>query len=418
MSTTPDHNLRGPVARHTKLRRPNPGLGVLKWLGLALSAVLVAVVGVGAYAYTDYTGTLSANSITLDGQDTDPPAVDVLPNEDYNILIAGIDKCEEKYLEYFGGRCTEAMVEEQANSYASQLNDVNMIIHISAEPRRVTVISIPRDTMASRPSCTDADGNATSAVDLAAFNESYGTGGLSCVVSTAEQLTGLEIDHAALMTWAGVIDVTNAIGGVTVCVEDGIYDPDNTGLMLDPGTYDLAGETALQFLRVRHGIGDGSDLSRISNQQVYMSALVNKLVSDDTLSDYGALLRLANAVVNNVTVSSGLSNPLTLVQIAGALSSVSLSDYAFIQLPVVDYAPNPNKVAIDQTSWDQVKAALDANQPITFDDPSATETPAPADPTAEPTPEATDPSTVTLPSNLSGSTADQQTATCGTQSLF
>ncbi|WP_221585085.1 LCP family protein [Microbacterium sp. G2-8] len=411
MSRTPNHGVRGPIARHTRLRSPGFLAQSLKAIAFVVSAAFVAVVGVGAYAYTDLTSTLQGNAVTLDGQDTAPPEVDVLPNQAVNILLTGVDKCESDLLDDFGGRCTPEMAEAQKDSYSGVLNDVNMVLHISPEPRRVTVISIPRDMMTERPACQDADGEPTYPATAAAFNESYGTGGLPCVVNTAEELTGLDIDHAAMMTWGGVIDITNAIGGVDVCVAEAISDPIHTGLELDAGEHTLEGMTALQFLRVRTGVGDGSDLSRISNQQVYMGSLVRKLVSEETLTDVGALVRLANAVVDNATVSTGLTDPMAMVQIASAASSVPLADYAFIQFPAIDYAPDPNKVAPDEAAWEQVRAALEANQPLDLGTPEPTETPAPTDDVA-PTPTPT-PTTVPLPSNLSGSNADQ--ATCSNQ---
>jgi hypothetical protein len=119
-----------PLARHTKLRRTNPFVGFVKGIAFAVSAVLVAGIGVGAYAYHDYFGTLQDNSVVLSGQDVDPPAVEVLPNDDVNILVTGVDKCEEGSFEQFGARCPQSLIDEQKESYGGQLNDVNMIINI------------------------------------------------------------------------------------------------------------------------------------------------------------------------------------------------------------------------------------------------------------------------------------------------
>ncbi|WP_188700444.1 LCP family protein [Microbacterium nanhaiense] len=409
MSYSSKNVYREPFARHTKLRRKGVVGGFFKGLAFALSAVLVAGIGVGAYAYHEYFGTLQGNSVMLAGQEVGAD-IEVLPDEEVNILVSGIDKCEAEWIGQFEGRCTEEMAEIQENSYSGQLNDVNMLVHISPEPRRVTVISIPRDLVTARPECQDIDGNPTMPASALPFNEAYGTGGLACVALTAEELTGYHIDHAALMTWGGVIDVTNAIGGVNVCIAQPIKDPIHTHLDLEAGEHTLVGVEALQFLRVRHGVGDGSDLSRISNQQVYMGALVRKLVSDETLGDLGALLRLANAVVHNATLDDALAKPSTMVSIASALKDVPTSEYEFIQFPYVDYAPNPNKVAPDTVAWQQIKAALDANQPLLAQEEPVepTETP-----TEEPDPLATetpDPNEVPLPSNIRGSSASD--ATC------
>jgi len=407
---------REPFARHTRLRRKSVVGGFFKGLAFALSAVLVAGLGVGAYAYQEYFGTLANNSVTLAGQDVGAADIEVLPDEEVNILVTGIDKCESEWIGQFEGRCTEEMAKVQETSYAEQLNDVNMLVHISPEPRRVTVISIPRDLVTSRPECQDIDGNPTSPASALPFNEAYGTGGLACVALTAEELTGYHVDHAALMTWGGVIDVTNAIGGVEVCIAQPIKDPIHTHLDLEAGEHTLVGVEALQFLRVRHGVGDGSDISRISNQQVYMGALVRKLVSDETLGDFGALLRLANAVVHNATLDDALAKPSTMVSIASALKSVPTSEYEFVQFPWIPWAPNPNKVAPDTYAWQQMKAALDAGQPLITPEETtdATESPEPTDPAVI---ETTDPNQVELPSNIRGSSANE--ATCSnTETIF
>jgi hypothetical protein len=130
-------------------------------------------------------------------------------------------------------------------------------------------------------------------------------------------------------------------------------------------------------------------------------------VSDETLGDFGALLRLANAVVHNTTLDDALAKPSTMVSIASALKDVPTSEYEFIQFPYVDYAPNPNKVAPDTSSWQQIKAALDAGQSvIAQEDPTVDETAEP-DPTVDAT---TAPNQVVLPGNIRGSSANE--ATC------
>lgn len=92
---------------------------------------------------------------------------------------------------------------------------------------------------------------------------------------TLENLTSMDIGYAGLITFDGVIAMSNAIGGVKVCLTEPIVDP-KTDLDLPAGTNKLKGKEALQFLRTRAGVGDGSDVSRISNQQVFMSAMVRQ----------------------------------------------------------------------------------------------------------------------------------------------
>ena len=83
-----------------------------------------------------------------------------------------------------------------------------------------------------------------------------------------------------------MIEITNAIGGVDVCLANGIKDP-YTGIDWPAGNRTIQGVEALQFLRTRHGVGNGGDLGRISNQQQYMSRLARKLVSEEVLTNPG-----------------------------------------------------------------------------------------------------------------------------------
>jgi len=410
-----------PLARHTKLRRPNPFFGFLKGIAFVLSAVLVAGVGVGAYAYHEYFGTLQENSVVLSGQDVDPPAVEVLPNEDVNILVTGVDKCEEGSYEQFGDRCPQSLIDAQKESYGGQLNDVNMIIHISPEPRHVTVISLPRDLMTARPECHDDLRDAdTPGATVAQFNTAYSNGGLDCVARSASLLTGLEIDHAALMTWNGVIEITNAIGGVTVCLEQPIPYDKETGLELGAGPQTLVGYQALQFLRTRKTLPTQSDLDRIGNQQLYMGALVRQLTSEDTFGDVGKLLRLAKAVTENAQVSSGIANPSAMVSIASALRGIPIEDYTFIQFPAMDDPADRNRILPVMETWNLIAEALEKNQVIELgeEEPAEepTEEPTPTD-SATPTPP--DDERVTIPGYLRGSNASNNAGNCGTpEGLF
>src|SRR3546814_4363986 len=72
-----------------------------------------------------------------------------------------------------------------------------MRVHISDNPRRVTVVSFPRDLMIPIPSCTREDGSTTSAMSKQQINSAFSYGGLSCVVKTVSELSGQNIPFAA-----------------------------------------------------------------------------------------------------------------------------------------------------------------------------------------------------------------------------
>jgi LCP family protein required for cell wall assembly len=402
------------VARHGQLRSPHPVSQFFKILAVSVAVVLVAGVGVVGYNTWNLFSTLSTNAVELEGQTAAPPSIGELEGG-FNLLLVGTDACEDEYKQYFGGRCT-------GKDADGELNDVNILVHVSDNPRRVTAISLPRDLMLPIPSCTREDGSTSQAMSKQPLNDAYGYGGLSCVAKTVSEATGENIDYAAKITWGGVIEITNAIGGVDVCVANGINDPYYTGLVLDPGMHTLKGIEALQFLRTRHGVGDGSDLSRISNQQQYMSRLVRKIVSEDTLSDVGTLYSMATTVVNNVTPSSNLADPLTLVQLALTMKGVSFDDIVFVQYPTATDPSNPNKVVANKTAATALFEALAANQQLILTGEAGVNGGVvTADPTTEPV-APTDPSTVAptepadaveLPSTITGQTAAQETCSNG-----
>jgi LCP family protein required for cell wall assembly len=240
------------------------------------------------------------------------------------------------------------------------LNDVNMLLHIAADHKSATVVSIPRDMVVPIADCPDGGGGWQGPI-----NASLSDGGLACVVLTVEDLTGLSIPYAAVVQFGGVIGLADAIGGVEVCVDGGIND-DFTQTYLEAGNHTLTGMAALQFLRTRHGVGDGSDLGRISNQQVFLSALVRKLKSEGTLTNPVTLYNLAKAAVSNLTLSESLNNVDTMVSIAMALRSIPLDRVVFVQYPGSTGGDGIylGKVQPKQAAADELFAAILADQPI------------------------------------------------------
>ncbi|MFF7291433.1 LCP family protein [Microbacterium sp. NPDC008134] len=419
---------RRTIARHGQLHTPGPLSQLLKFIAIGLAVVLVSGVGVAAYVVYDLRSTQLANSVELEGQSADAVPPDISEYEGgFNFVLAGVDTCEEAYAGYFGDRCS-------GNDSEGNLNDVNLLVHVSDNPRRITVVSFPRDLMIPIPECTDEDGNVHSAMSKQPLNVAYSDGGLNCVAKTISELTDQEVQFAASVTFGGVIEITNAIGGVDVCLANPIRDR-YTGLDLAAGTHTVQGLEALQFLRTRHGVGDGSDLGRIGNQQQYMSSLARKLISGETLGNVGTMLKLANVGLSNLETSTTLNDPMTIVQIALAVKEVPFEDIVFVQYPTGADSQNPNKVVPNYTAAGELFAAIEANAQLqithqnTSNDGVIVQEPTPADTTpteetapteeaapeegAEPTEPATPDNVVALPDSIKGNSAAQQTCSNG-----
>ncbi len=351
-----------PIAQHGQQKTPSAFGFLARLLGVAALVFGVALAGTAASLAAPAWFGFAGKAEALDGE---LPGFGGIQGS-ANILIVGVDQCPTDPAERakYGGRCTDV---EDGPVGANEVphNDVNLLVHISEEPRKVTAISFSRDIVTELPGCTDADGVYHPPIEER-INESYSRGGLNCVAKTIEQLSGntIDIQYAAMTTWTGVVNITNAIGGVEVCIENGIYD-EHTGLNWEPGTRELKGQDALQFLRTRHGVGDGGDLTRMSNQQVYMSALARKIMDEGTLTDVPTLMRLATTALDNVIPSTSLTSPVEAVNIAQALRGVPLNDISFVSYPV---SPNPLDpfvtVVPDEEAAGYLWTALANNQSI------------------------------------------------------
>lgn len=320
---------RFPLARHTNYARSSVVPKLIRTLAVMLATVLIAAGGVAATIASTWVTTLTTSAVELVGEPQQAPDIAQLSGG-ANILLMGIDACEEEIKDLFGDRCKNP--EDEAT-----LNDVNIVVHISPEPRQVVVITFPRDLIVDSPECMTPRGDVLPAQDGIMINAIYEYGGISCVAQTIETLSGgvLDIQFGAMITWVGVIDITSAIGGVEVCVAERIRDP-HTGLDLSPGLHTLEGFPALQFLRTRYGLEGESDVARVGNQQVYMSALVRKIMSERVLTDLPMVLRLAQSTIDAITPTTALANPATLVQLALAVKDVPLDEFTFVKYPVAD----------------------------------------------------------------------------------
>ncbi|MFJ4224220.1 LCP family protein [Microbacterium sp. NPDC089695] len=415
MSGALDDPRRSTVARHATLPTPTAFSSFLKILGVSLSVLLVSTIAVAGFVVGDLVNRAGEGAVALEGGgEVAPPSLGAYPaDKAFSILVVGTDECGDISTQLRGERCEDT--DEGVR------NDVNLLVHVSAAPRNVTVVSFPRDLMVAVPECTRDDGSTASSMSKAPLNSVFEHAGISCVAKTVTELSDIPIEFAAKISFDGVIAITDAIGGVEVCVAgDGIRDS-QAGIELGVGTHTVSGASALAFLRTRHGVGDESDLARISNQQQYMSRLAKKILSAETLSDPSTVLRLANTVADNIVPSDKLSNPLTMSQLALALKDVRFSDFVFVQYPNLDDPDNPGvKVVPDEQTAAPLWAALAAGEPITLSGDVATNrsvelaTPAPDDGAATPDPSAAP--RATLPPEISGQSVDQDTCSVGNQS--
>lgn len=305
------------LARHGRLRKRSAVTTVLKFLAAGVAVLLVSTVAVVGTAALNIAGSAKA-PVALIGETVGPPPNIGSIEGGVNLLLVGSDS---------GGG------DSAFGKRGEHLNDVTILLHISADHTNATVVSFPRDLFVRIPSCPKVGSKGSwGSQSSAKINVALTYGGLACVVQTVTDLTGVDIPFAAMIEFNGVIEMSNAIGGVEVCVGKAIHD-EQIGLNLEAGQRTLKGWNALMFLRSRYGVAGGTDIARISNQQVFMSALVRQAKSSETLSDPLKVYGLAKAAVQNMELSTSLSNPQTLVAIALAMKNIAPENIQLLQYP-------------------------------------------------------------------------------------
>ena len=377
---------RAAIARHGRLKTTNPFLTVLKFVSAALAVVLVSGAVVGAVSLTQITSKIK--TVTLVGETEGPPPALGSYEGGFNILLVGSD--------------SRAGSGEKGPS--SAVHDVNILLHVSPDQTNAVAVSIPRDMVVPIPSCPREDGKGNyHSMAGQPINVTLSYGGLPCTVLTVSTLTGLDIQYAGLITFEGVINVSTAVGGVPVCVNGPFRDSMTSFKLPAAGTYKLSGRDALMFLRSRHGVGDGSDLGRISSQQVFLSSLVRTVKSDSTLNDFGKMFKIATTATEGMTLSKSLNNINTMVSMAQVLKKLPLDRIMFVQYPSTTGGTGlfAGKVQPTTSVASALFAKIKADAPFSLEagktgrgsvtDPNA---PAPTtDPSAAPTDAAADPGT-------------------------
>lgn len=234
----------------------------------------------------------------------------------------------------------------------TDLSDTAMLIHLNASHTRAVVLSIPRDLLVYRPPCRErVGGDATVPGQRdAMFDSAMNLGGPACAVATVQDMSGIRIDHFIRVDFNGFRTMTDALGGIQVCVPaPGIHDW-RSHLNISAGLHVISGDEALAFVRDRHGIGNGGDLGRIQMQQMFVSSLIKKVMSAGTLSDPVTLYRLADAATRSLTTDPGLGSVQALLGLAESLRSLKLSHITFVTLPSKPDPANADRLIPDEPS--------------------------------------------------------------------
>ncbi|MFF2652861.1 LCP family protein [Streptomyces sp. NPDC058045] len=345
--STPETGSPRPRAKGRRGRpRGRRSKAVLVTAWAAAGLVVLGGAGLG-YVYFKLNGNINGVDINAAlGRDR-PRNVD---NGSMDILVLGSDSRSGANAAYGHGQ-------DGARS------DTAMVVHIAKGHKKASVVSIPRDTLVTRPECTDKHGRPVPAARQQMFNSAYAVGGPACAVKTVESLSGIRMDHYVEVDFTGFKKLVDTLGGVDVTTSRAIHDP-KSHLRLAPGAHRLDGEQALGLVRTRHGVGDGSDLGRIQLQQAFVKALLNQVKQVGVISNPKKLYDLADTATSAVTTDSDLDSVKQLAGFAGSLKDIGGQDMTMVTLPVRYDPADANRVLPLARADAQVWSALKADKPI------------------------------------------------------
>ncbi|NLU67146.1 LCP family protein [Streptomyces sp. HNM0574] len=242
--------------------------------------------------------------------------------------------------------------------------DTAMVLHVDKSHKRADLVSIPRDTEVDRPACADPKGGGSvPGEQKAMFNASYQAGGPACTMKTVERMSGLRMDHYLQVDFKGFKKLVDELGGVDITTDKAIKDEDSH-LSLEAGKHKLKGEQALQLVRTRHGVGDGSDLGRIQLQQEFLKSLIRQVDDIGLLGDPGKLYGLADTATSSVTADDDLASTGKLLSLAKDLKGIDPEHLDARTLPVTYDPQNPERVLPLEKQSQQVWQALRKDRPV------------------------------------------------------
>ncbi|MGW1292751.1 LCP family protein [Streptomyces sp. NPDC002533] len=323
----------------------------LRWTALAASFLVLVAAGVGWWMYKKLDGNITTDTSAaaeLKAYEKERPTPVVMDAQ--NILLIGSDSRAGDNRKY--GR----------DDGGSQRSDTTILLHLAADRKSATAVSIPRDLMVEIPSCRTADDKKTRE-QFTQFNAAFELGGTACTIRTVERMTGIRVDHHMVVDFNGFKDMVDAVDGVEICLKEPINDKD-AHLELPAGRQKLNGEQALGYVRARKSLGNGSDTERMERQQQFLGALVNKMQSNGVLLNPTRLYPVLDAATKSLTTDPGLDSLRDLYDLVRGMRDVPTEQVQFLTVPRQPYRNDPNRDELVEPDAGDLFKQLREDKPV------------------------------------------------------
>ncbi len=302
------HRRTRPLRRGAGKRKLRPRWGRIALVGLLVIGLVTAGVVLWGFLYIQHVNDNLKRTDSIDSMvGSTRPGKGV--SGALNILLLGSDSRDPDQPVNVGGNWRTDTIE---------------LMHINANHDKAYLVSFPRDLWIHIPKSKTSQYGDTDAK----INAATAWGGVPLVVQAVEEYSGVRIDHLALIDFAGFVQVTDALGGVDMNIEQTITSIHQPHRTFHAGMNHLSGAEALDYVRQRKQFADG-DFARIRHQQEFLKAVLDKAVSAGTVASLDRLTSFVSSVANSLTVDKDFS----LLDVAWQFHSLRSSDLTFLTCP-------------------------------------------------------------------------------------
>ena len=309
---------------------------VIRIVATLLALLIVVGTGVAWSKVRSFESGINHISTAALGGGGDDGAID--------ILLVGLDSRTDAH---GNALSPEELAALRAGDEEATNTDTIILIRIPNNGRSATAISIPRDSYVEAPGLGKTKINGVfgqvkldtmkelienEGMDPAEGEKRGIEAGREALIKTVADLTGVTVDHYAEIGLLGFALITDALGGVDVCLKEAVYEP-LSGADFPAGWQKLDGPQALSFVRQRHDLPRG-DLDRVVRQQAVMASLAHQVISGKTLTSPATLQRLQQAVQRSVVLSDGWD----IMSFVDQLQKLAAGSVAFATVPVLEEA--------------------------------------------------------------------------------